>query len=125
MVADPDQRKSSLPSRLATSARLGAATLAGLAALTSVLLAKKPGARGAVGDHVLFAQRTVACNDIHAYTGRLKQRDHFCKDWVDAGERGTILQTNDRHEAYCIKVAGYDAPNGCHWFTDGFTVTDE
>ena len=83
-----------------------------LAALTSVLLAKKPTGRGAVGDRVLFAQRTIACNDIHAYTGRLKQRDHFCKDWVDGGDRGTILQTNDRHEAYCINVVGYEHRTG-------------
>jgi hypothetical protein len=101
------------------------AMLAPLAALHSVLLKKTPAARGAVGDRVLFAQRTIACSDIHAYTGRSKQHDHFCRDWVDGGERGRILQTNDRHNAYCINVRGLDSLDECRWFTDGFSVTKE
>jgi hypothetical protein len=102
---------------------LAAATLAGFAALGSVLLDKKPEALGTVGDRVIFAGRTIACNDIHAYTGRLKQRDHFCKDWIDGGDTGTILQINDRYNAYCINLPDYDSPSGCRWYTHGFTVT--
>ena len=102
---------------------LGAATLAGLAALGSVLPDTKPGALRAVGDRVIFSGPTIACDDIHAYTGRLKQRDHFCKDWINGGDTGTILQINDRYNAYCINVPDYDSPSGCHWYTHGFTVT--
>jgi hypothetical protein len=102
---------------------LGSATLAGFAALCSVLPDKKSGALGAVGDRVIFAGRTIACDDIHAYTGRLKQRDHFCKDWINGGNTGTILQINDRYNAYCINVPDYDSTGGCRWYTQGFTVT--
>ena len=102
---------------------LGAATLAGLAALGSVLPDKKPGAPGAVGDRVIFPGPTIACDDIRAYTGRLKQRDHFCKDWINGGNTGTILQINHRYDVYCINVPDYDSPSGCHWYTHGFTVT--
>jgi hypothetical protein len=102
---------------------IGAATIAGLAALSSVLPDKNRGALGAVGDQVIFVGRTIACNDIRAYTGRLKQRDHFCKDWTNGGDIGTILQINDRYNVYCINVRDYDLPSGCHWYTDGFTAT--
>jgi hypothetical protein len=102
---------------------LGGATVAGLAALGSVLPDKKPAAAGAVGDRVIFAGRTIACSDIHAYTGRPQQHDHFCQDWTNGGDTGTILQINDRYGAYCINVPDHDSRDGCHWYTYGFTVT--
>ena len=105
---------------------LGTATLAGFAALGSVLPDRKRGMLGYVGDRVIFAGRTMACDDIHAYTGRtgrLKQRDHFCKDWINGGDTGTILQINDLYNAYCINVPDHDLPSRCRWYTHGFTVT--
>jgi hypothetical protein len=106
-----------------TALVLGAATLAALAMVGSVRPDKKQGAMGAVGDRVIFGGRTMACSDIHAYTGRLKQREHFCKGWINGGDTGTILQINERHNAYCISIPDYDSPGECHWYTDGFTFT--